>query len=258
LPQPLIENKEDVYWHNDNLIKRDESRLNPKPRSDIEKTYEVLAVNYDRVSKWNPAVQADRKFIVPFVDPHKNDVILEIGCGTGRFTLEIAKKCSEIIGIDFSAEMLKVARKKSENFKNVQYRQADVRDGLQFFEDQSFDKVVCPLIINHIHDIASFFQETFRLLKMGGILVFDDVNPDSRSEIKPEYRDLLYENSKKGKKIFYIHSIDDIVHNLHRAGFEIEQVKFLRVDGSIKRTLTKKTFARNKGRTFGMVVKARK
>jgi len=89
-------------------------------------------------------------------------------------------------------------------------------------------------------------------------LVFEDVNPNSRSEIRPKYRDLLYEKSQKGKKIFYIHSIDDLVHNLHKAGFEIEQAKFLRIDETIKRTLTKEAFERNMDRTFGVVFKAKK
>jgi len=232
--------------------------LNPEKRSDIEETYEIWAKDYDRVSKRNPATQADRNLIIPLLDPKRKDVILEIGCGTGRFTLEIAKKCSKIIGVDFSAKMLEVARKKSKNFKNVRYRQADVRDGLKFFETESFDKIVCPLIINHIPDITVFFEEIFRLMNKGGVMVFDDVNPDSRSEIRPVYRDLLYEMSQNGKKIFYIHSIDDIIHNLQRAGFEIEQVKFLRIDETIRGTLTKEAFERNKGRTFGIVVKARK
>jgi hypothetical protein len=88
-------------------------------------------------------------------------------------------------------------------------------------------------------------------------LVFDHVNPDG-SEIRPKYYDLLYERSQEGKKIFYTHSIDDLVHNLHRVGFEIEQTKFLRIDESIRRTLSKETYARNKGRTFGVIIKAKK
>jgi len=81
-----------------------------KKLSDIEETYEIWAEDYDRVSKWNPVVHADRNLIIPLLDPRRKDVILEIGCGTGRFTLEIARRCSEIIGVDFSAKMLEVAR----------------------------------------------------------------------------------------------------------------------------------------------------
>ncbi len=107
----------------------------------------------------------DQDLLIPLLNPRKNDVILEIGCGTGRFTTEIAKKCKKIIGIDFSEKMVELARKKSKKLKNVQYRLADVRTGLQFFESQSFDKIVCPLIINHIPNIDTFFAEIFRLLK---------------------------------------------------------------------------------------------
>jgi ubiquinone/menaquinone biosynthesis C-methylase UbiE len=218
----------------------------------------MWAKNYDEDSKWNPAMNMDKDLIIPMLDPKSKDVILEIGCGTGRFTLEIAKKCRKIIGVDFAEKMIEVARKKSKNQKNIEYRMADIQLGMPYFKSQSFDKVVCPLVINHIPDISSFFEEIFRLLKKRGILVFDDVNPDSRSEIRPEYRDLLYEMSQKGKRIFYIHSLDDLVHNLHRTGFEIEQAKFIRIDERISGTLSKHSFERNTGRTFGVIMRARK
>jgi ubiquinone/menaquinone biosynthesis C-methylase UbiE len=72
-----------------------------KIHSDIEETYKILAKDYDRVSKRNPAVQADRNIMIPLLAPRKKDLILEIGCRTGRFTLEIAKKCSKIIALTF-------------------------------------------------------------------------------------------------------------------------------------------------------------
>src|SRR3989337_981340 len=43
----------------------------------------------------------------------KDQTILEIGCGTGEFTLEAAKHCSKVIAVDVSLPMLEFAKKKA-------------------------------------------------------------------------------------------------------------------------------------------------
>ena len=230
--------------------------LNHSQRSDIRDAYEKWANQYDSDSKWNPAIQIEGGEILHLLDPQKKEVILEIGCGTGRLTRKIAKRCRKIIGIDFSERMLEAASKNSRDYENIEYELADIRKTPLDFKKSSFDKIVCPLTINHVGDIKRLFRETYRLLRSGGTLVFDDVNPDGY--VSPAYKDTIYEMSQRGKKIFYHHSIDSLVHNLHRTGFEIEQMKFTRVDERIRPLITKSSFDRNKGRTFGVIVRAKK
>lgn len=218
------------------------------------KAYERWAGKYDKDYLRNPAIVAESN-LISLLAPLKSDMILEIGCGTGRLTIPISKKCMKVIGIDFSENMLKVAREKSDRYKNIEYLKADARKRLPF-GNSSFDKVIVPLAINHIQDLGSFFREIHRLLSVRGILVFDDINPDG--SVHPVFRDTIFQLSQRGKKIFYHHSMDSIVNTLHKVGFEIEQIKFSRVDERIKSTITRESFLRNKGRTFGIVVRARK
>ena len=224
--------------------------------SDIRRAYEEWALRYDVDSKRGPAIVMEAGKLVRLLSPNKNDVILEIGCGTGRVTRQLARKCRKVVGIDFSQAMLDVARRKSKSYENIDYRIIDLRQIPFPFKNSCFDKVVCPLVIDHVEDTESLFHEIFRILKGGGILVFDDIIPDGN--IAPSFRDVIYEKSQIGEKIFYHHSIDSFVHNLHRAGFKIEEMKFSRVDETIRGTITRDSFQKNKGRTFGIFVKARK
>lgn len=62
--------------------------------------------------------------IAALADPSQDDVVLDIGTGTGELALKIAPKVKKVIGIDISGEMLNLAREKArqENIKNVEFR----------------------------------------------------------------------------------------------------------------------------------------
>jgi ubiquinone/menaquinone biosynthesis C-methylase UbiE len=223
---------------------------------DIKLAYDLWAKEYDQDSKWNPAIQMERGRIIPLLAPRKSDTILEIGCGTGRLTIPLARMCRNVVGVDFSECMLEVARRKSESYKNIEYIKVDARKKLPF-GDSSFDKVVCPLLTNHIENIQRFFNELHRVLKPKGILVFDDPNPDS-SEIVVKHHSVLDNMYDQGKKLFFTHSIDGYVHCLHRSNFEVEQIILSRFDDRVRHLFTSETFRKNKGHTSGYIIKARK
>lgn len=97
----------------------------------------------------------------------------------------------------------------------------------------------------------------YRILKPNGVFVFDDPNPDS-SELVLKHHSVLDSMNDQGKKLFFIHSIDDYVHSLHRSNFEVEQIRLARFDDRIRHTFTPETFRKNEGHTFGFIIKARK
>jgi ubiquinone/menaquinone biosynthesis C-methylase UbiE len=78
--------------------------------SPIRLFYDEWASLYD--AQPTPATAAERSTFLSFVSPKKTDLILEIGCGTGRITIPLAKNCKQIIGVDFSDRMLVIAKKK--------------------------------------------------------------------------------------------------------------------------------------------------
>lgn len=78
--------------------------------------------------------------------------LIDIGCGAGDFTLDLAVKYSQfekIVGIDFLKEKVDIARQKAEQFKNVFFFEADLLD--MPFADRSFDVAICINVLHHVH-----------------------------------------------------------------------------------------------------------
>src|SRR5437016_2772374 len=92
--------------------------------------------------------------------------ILELGCGTGKNTALLARIGQRVSAIDFSAGMIKKARERL-SLDNVTFAVAEIARPWPA-EDQSFDLVVCNLVLEHISDLSFVFAEAFRVLRVGG------------------------------------------------------------------------------------------
>jgi ubiquinone/menaquinone biosynthesis C-methylase UbiE len=227
-------------------------------------TRDDVAVVYDKWAKWydedaefgvNPSTSMEGNSLLTLLRPSRRDSVLELGCGTGRLTIPIARKCRRIVAIDRSDSMLEVARAKSKEVSNIEFKKLDIAKRRLPFPSASFEKAISPLVLNHIENIRSLFKEISRVLKPRGIFVFDDIMPDS-TYFKQKKENELGVAFNQGKRVFYNHSIDDYVHALHRADFQVEEIMFPRFDSRVRMALTQETYRRNKGHTLGIIVKA--
>jgi 2-polyprenyl-3-methyl-5-hydroxy-6-metoxy-1,4-benzoquinol methylase len=109
-----------------------------------------------------------------FIDFLGNDrkKILEIGCGTGLFTKEIAKTDNEITSIDISEELITLAKEKVQS-KNVTFLVENAYK--TSFQDNYFDFIVGSSILHHL-DIDEAIKEFYRLLKDNGKIMFTEPN----------------------------------------------------------------------------------
>ncbi|WP_196259903.1 class I SAM-dependent methyltransferase [Pelagibacterium limicola] len=108
--------------------------------------------------------------------------VLELACGSGRFTVPLAKSGAHVVGGDLSETMLERARSVArETGAKVNFVTLDMRD---FQLNQSFDAVVIAAnSIMHMHsteDFARLFATIRRHLAPGGNLVFDVFVPNAR------------------------------------------------------------------------------
>jgi len=95
--------------------------------------------------------------------------ILEVGIGTG-ITLNMYPRDVQVIGIDLSQEMLRVAQKKKKklNLKNVTLKHMSA-DRLEF-ADHSFDRVFAPSVMSVVSDPYKVMNEMIRVCKPGGLI----------------------------------------------------------------------------------------
>lgn len=95
--------------------------------------------------------------------------ILDLGCGTGRYSFLFAKKKFKVVGIDIAEVAINISAETSQNQK-VCFFPGDMKDIK--FPNNYFDAVFCFLVIHHgkIYEIWKAFDEITRVLKEGKIL----------------------------------------------------------------------------------------
>lgn len=104
--------------------------------------------------------------------------VLDVGCGTGNFSMKLAERGCVVTGIDVSEEMLKVAREKAaEKSLSISYLQMDATE--LAFDDGAFDVVLTMAAVEFIEDTARAVEEMFRVVKNGGQVLIGTINADS-------------------------------------------------------------------------------
>lgn len=106
---------------------------------------------------------------------YSNRRVLDVGCGGGFLTEEIAKFGMEATGLDPSAPSLAAARIHAESLGlKIQYIEG-VGEKLPF-ENDEFDMVFCCDVFEHVVNLEKVLDEICRVLRPGGILFFETVN----------------------------------------------------------------------------------
>lgn len=105
--------------------------------------------------------------LIRLLDIKKGEVVLELGCGSGFFAREFAKKGAEIIGVDISEELITAAKKSASGKERYIVGSAD---NLSFIKDKSVDKITLILAIQNIDNVHKVFAECRRILKPNGKL----------------------------------------------------------------------------------------
>ncbi len=105
----------------------------------------------------------------------ENERLLDLGCGEGRHAISAYMvKDLEAVGIDLSLKDLKITQERFEQFvepeNTAKSLVISVANGQHLpFEDESFDKVICSEVLEHIPDYQAVIKEIARVLKTGGV-----------------------------------------------------------------------------------------
>lgn len=111
--------------------------------------------------------------LLDLIQPQQGEIILDVGCGTGIFTLDIISFGPYIIGLEISHPMLMRAKQKTKGHAFV-----PVAGNMMSlpFKDEVFDKTVSMTAIEFVEDAHSAVSELFRVTKKGGTIVVTTLN----------------------------------------------------------------------------------
>jgi demethylmenaquinone methyltransferase / 2-methoxy-6-polyprenyl-1,4-benzoquinol methylase len=104
--------------------------------------------------------------------------VLDVCTGTGDLLPRLAQRVAnqgQVIGLDFSEEMLEVGRKRFTDLSNIQWQQGDAM--ALPFEDNTFDGAIVSFGLRNVSDIQKTVNEMARVVKPGGWVVNLDTNP---------------------------------------------------------------------------------
>ena len=104
--------------------------------------------------------------------------VLDVGCGTGNYSVKLAKLGCSVTGIDISDKMLGIAREKALR-EDVQIEFANMDAYHLEFEDESFDGVFCMTAIEFLDEPQKALKEFFRVVKEAGQILVGTITRDS-------------------------------------------------------------------------------
>jgi len=139
----------------------------------IQDAYTDWSETYD--SDRNLTRDLDHRVARQELDRFRCKSIIELGCGTGKNTPILASIAEHVHALDFSAGMIEKARTKV-TAPNVTFEIADITKRWSS-NDQSFDLIVCNLVLEHIEDLNFIFAEGSRVLVEKGRLFICELHP---------------------------------------------------------------------------------
>lgn len=136
-----------------------------------------MSSKYDVIGKgYNTTRQADPYLlgrIYSLLSPDLKGQYLDIGCGTGNYTIPLSERGLNFTGVDPSEVMLSEAKSKSHN---IEWKSGSV-ESLPFAES-IFDGAIATLTVHHWSNIEKGFKELFRVLKPGSHIVIFTSSPE--------------------------------------------------------------------------------
>jgi trans-aconitate methyltransferase len=152
------------------------------------------------------------------------EVALDIGCGTGEQTCDLARRLmpdGELVAIDPDLSRIEIARQNAADQRlDVTFRQARGED-LGALQSDWFDLIYSSYAIHWITDMPAFLTEANRVLKPEGRMVFECVGePPAKIvdliALMPDFAEIMQENTFQSNETWR--------NQIEAAGFVIEQL----------------------------------
>ncbi len=145
----------------------------------------------------------------------------DLGCGTGTVSAALAPFVARVVAVDGSAPMLQAAKKRLQQFDNVDLRRGEL-EALPI-DDARLDAATLMLVLHHLPEPECALAEALRVLKPGGRLVLVDMLPHDRDSYRQQMG-----------HVWLGFSDEHMQRLLNSSGFEDAQIVSLAPDAKAK------------------------
>jgi 2-polyprenyl-3-methyl-5-hydroxy-6-metoxy-1,4-benzoquinol methylase len=132
-------------------------------------SFDRVARDYDRLGELSPGGA-----VGPWLErglPAAGRRALDLGCGTGRHAVLLARRFEQVDAVDVSGPMIEVARARRPR-PNISYRQADLHD---LSDTGRYDLIVSTMTLHHVPDLHAALRLIRGLLAPGGRMLIADM-----------------------------------------------------------------------------------
>jgi ubiquinone/menaquinone biosynthesis C-methylase UbiE len=135
-----------------------------------EKFWDLISARYaaspiSDITAYKTKIETIKAYLSP------EDVVLDIGCGTGTQCGDLAADVKQVTGIDISGKLLAIAeqRKAERKLDNVEFIKTSLYD--ERFKPDSFDIVMAFYVLHFFEDLDAVVERIHALLKPGGLFI---------------------------------------------------------------------------------------
>jgi len=156
--------------------------------------------------------------VVELLAPQSGERILDVGCGTGQLTAEIAKRGAQVVGLDNSANMIGQAR---QNYPGMSFV---LGDATSFHFEEPFDAVFSNAALHWVKQADRAAESIARALKPGARFVAEFGGHGNTRSVLRALRAALGPESNE-QCPWYYPSIGEYAAQLERHGLEVSRAE---------------------------------
>jgi ubiquinone/menaquinone biosynthesis C-methylase UbiE len=177
-----------------------------------ERGYGIWAETY--ASEPNPILALESRMLRRLLASQQPKRVLDIACGTGRWSLYFRQLGADVIGLDASQPMLAQAAKQSQLAGSLILANADALP----IRNNSADLILCSMSLGYFRKLADVFLEFARTAAAGATVVISDLHP---AAIAAGWTRSFKKNGQKFEIEQQAHTVADIENAGQRAGLQM-------------------------------------
>ncbi len=194
-------------------------KIQDNKRIKKEKSFwDKLSPKYDKFIEKYWKIYDSKLLDKIYQDVNIGSTVLEVACGTGLVTLEVAKKAEKVYGIDIAPQMIKKAKKKMKE-KRTENIEFSVEDAYALpFSDNMFDTVICNNALHNMKYPEKAISEIKRVLRPEGKFITSIVGIGE----KLRFKIIMTISTIIGQlPVFHKLKLDEFTDFVHKSEFDI-------------------------------------